>query len=174
MQTSWLSLNRDFLSECLEQIGMLRFELVKHRYLAVEAGYDFVEQWVGALDDERHVVLPFVIAFHLYSLDEVALLLLIAVEPAQKQPCTLSLLVVGRAANVEHDVGVLAEELLYDADDRLGDLLVAGRLLLLRIGEVEPIGGIVWIGVQFKVHVVLNARVGHEHVLVANAVNVVW
>ena len=93
--------------------------------------------------------------------------LLVTVEPTEKQPCSLGLLIVGSAAQIEHYLGILIEELLDDADDRLRYLLVARRLLLPGVGEVEPVGGIVWVGVKFEVHVVFNTRVGHEPVSAA-------
>ena len=151
----------------------LWLEFVEHCYLAVEACNDVFELRMTALDYECHIVITVVIAFHLYSPNEVVLPLLIAIKPTEEQSCSLGLLVVGSTAHIEHNVGVLTEELLYDADDRLGNLLVTGRLLLFGIGEVEPVGGIIRVRIQFKVHMILNAHVGNEHIVVANAMYII-
>lgn len=85
----------------------------------------------------------------------------------------MRLLIVGGTAQIKHNLWILVEELFDDADDRLWDFLVVGRLGVLWIGKVEPIGRLVWIAVQLEVHMVLDVVVRHEHILLVLVVNVV-
>ena len=37
-------------------VTTLRLKLVEHLYLAIEAGDDFIESWICALDDNCHII----------------------------------------------------------------------------------------------------------------------
>ncbi len=79
-----------------------------------------------ARHDDGNEVLHALILDH-SRLYHVVFALLLSHEPAQEQTVALRLLVVGIIAHKEQNVGVGAEELDDDANDRIAHLRVVGR-----------------------------------------------
>jgi len=147
----------------------VRLIVVEHLYLIIESLNDFVKHRMRSLYDESHIFLSWLViradAPEFRRLDEIAFLLLISVKPAKEQSCPLSLLPLVGAAHIKQNLRVKTEELFDDTDDCLCNLHITGRLCMLWVCQVEPVGRVEGVGIQFEVDGIDDVEVRLKHVL---------
>ena len=139
-----------------------RFLLVEHTDLLVENGKDLFESGVAALNNKSYILISAFLTTHFHRPHHILLLLLSSVKPAQKQPCTLSLLSAVSATHIKENIRILSEKLLNDTNNGLRNLRVAWRRTVVHIREIEPIRHVVRIGIIVKGDRIFNAVVRSE------------
>ena len=122
--------------------------------------YDVIQVWMAARHDNGDKVLHTLVHHH-FAFEEKQFALFCSRKPAQEQAVAHGLLVVGTVAQIEHDVGIGAEELHDDAYHRLAYLRIAGRGHTAAVHQVEPVGRY-WVEERFrlKTHSIDNGFTG--------------
>ena len=105
----------------------------------VELGEDFLQSWVGFLNDECGEVFGLVL-LHLSGLHDVGIATRIGVEPSDEEAAAECLAAIARFTDVEQDVGVGGKESLDEQEDGLAELLVERRGLMALVVDGELVG----------------------------------
>ena len=128
-----------------------RLHGIEHGGLLVKTSENLFYVWTVTPGKKSHI-LCFTLTFDFYGSGHIKLLLLCPIEPAHKESCPLSLMTIDRTTDIKQDIGILPEELFYDAYQCLCYFLIAGRSLSVHVSKIKPISCEIGIGIIVKIN----------------------